>query len=337
MIGADLLRGAAVALLTGAVLLGWGRLPVIFAVSLAVGIGSVFFQVSYQAFVPEIVEDTRRWHAANTRLSLSESLSLLAGPALGGVLIATLSVGGALAFDELSYAISVVTLLLIGRRTGLAAPPNSGLATSSDRMVNQIAEGLRYVRRHAVLNAIMWTGVTYNLGAAMFESLLVLFALRDLALSPAALGLAIGIGGIGFPIGSLLSRHVNSRIGMGPALILAAVPSVGGFLVAGLASGTAPQVFLSVGIGLVGLGQGLFAVNAITLRQEASAPELRARTTSVHRFATWGALPVGALLGGGIGELLGVRPAIFGAFLLASLCFWPLFASPLRHTRGLHG
>jgi MFS family permease len=261
-------------------------------------------------------------------------MSLLVGPALGGALIAAVSIAGALVFDVGSFAISVVTLLLIGRRHRLVAPPGRGAAGAAGRMIHQILEGLRYVRRQPVLHALMWTGMTYNLGAAMFESLLVLFAVRDLALSPAALGLAIGVGGIGFPIGSLISRPINRRIGMGAALILAAVPSVGGILVVGAATGSAPEVFLSLGIGLVGLGQGCFAVNAITLRQQTSAPELRARATSVHRFATWGTLPIGALLGGTVGGLLGVRPAIFCAFLLSGLCFWPLLASPLRHTRG---
>jgi MFS family permease len=338
MLLADVVRGVAIAVLPLVVLLGGINLPVILTAALVVGIGSVFFQVAYQSFVPEIVKHPRDWHAANTRLSLSESMSLLVGPAVGGVLVLTLSIAGALSVDAGSYVVSVLTLLVITgtprRARGRAKKPRPR-SESVDRMWHQVVEGLRYVRSQPVLSAIMWTGVTYNLGAAMFESLLVLFAVRDLGLSPAALGVAMGIGGVGFPVGSLLSPYVNRRIGMGPALIIAAVPSVGGFLLAAMAMGPVPQLYLAVGIGLVGVGQGCFAVNAITLRQQASAPHMRARTTAVHRFATWGTLPVGALLGGVVGELVGIRAALVLAFALAAVCFWPLLVSPLRHTRAL--
>ncbi len=337
MIAADVLRGAAIAVLPLALLVGGASLPAIIAVAFAVGVGSVFFQVAYQAFVPEIVVDPRRWHAANMRLSLSESTSLLVGPALGGALIAAVSVGGALAIDAASYAISVATLVVIAvrMRRNPVVDADARPAAPAGSMLHQVMDGLRYVRHRPVLNAIMWTGVAYNLGLAMFEALLVIFAVRDLGLSVGALGLAIGIGGVGFPIGSLLSRRVNRWIGMGPALIVAAVPSVVGILVAGVASGTAAQVYLAAGTGLIGVGQGVFAVNAITLRQQASEAHMRARTTAVHRFGTWGSLPVGSLLAGIVGESAGLRPAMICAFVLAAVCFWPLLASPLRRTRNL--
>jgi MFS family permease len=335
MVAADVVRGAAIAVLPLTLLMNWASLGAIVAVAFTVGVGSVFFQVAYQAFVPEIVDDPRRWHDANMRLSLSESTSLLLGPALGGAVVAWVSIGGALAIDAGSYAISVATLAIItmrlhrGRRAPVSHPADG------EPMLRQVLAGLRYVRDRPVLNAIMWTGIAYNLGVAMFESLLVIFAVRDLGLSAGTLGLAIGIGGIGFPVGSLISRHVNRWIGMGPALVAAAVPSVVGILVAGLASGSSPQVYLAAGTGLIGLGQGCFAVNAITLRQQGSEPHMRARTTAVHRFGTWGSLPVGSLFAGIVGEVAGLRVAMIGAFVVAASCFWPLLASPLRRTRSL--
>jgi len=197
----------------------------------------------------------------------------------------------------------------------------------------QIAEGWRYVRSQPLLNAIMWTGAAYNLGSAMYDAILVLFGVHTLRLTPGQLGLAVGIGGIGYPIGSLGSATITRRLGLGPALLWAAVPSVVGLLVTAVAFGPHPQLFLAAGTAIVGLGQGCFAVNAITIRHHAAAPHLRARATAVHRFASWGMLSIGALVGGAISQLASVRTAMVAAGLCASLCAWPLLRSPLRTAR----
>lgn len=334
MVIADVARGLAVGLLPAAALAGVSSLPELSAVALVVGTGTVFFQVSYQSVVPDLIADQWRWHAANTRLSLSESMALLLGPALGGVIVSWWAPPGALFADMLTYAVSVTTLLVIahGRGARAAARPAVPGAVASPRVPlrRQIADGLRYVRRSPVLNSIMWTGAAYNLGSAMYDSLLIVFAVRVLGLTPARLGIAIGLGGIGFPVGSMISGRVNARLGLGPALIAAAVPSVGGLLVAACATGRPAALVLAAGTMLVGLGQGCFAVNAITLRQLASSDEMRARATSVHRFVSFGALPAGSLLAGLIGQYWGIRPAMILAGLISATCAWPLLASPLR-------
>ena len=329
MLLADLIRGVVAALLGAIVAWGGRSIGLLFAGALILGIGTVFFQVGYQSVVPELIDDQRRWHGANTRLSLSESTSLVAGPALGGLVVAALSPPAALGIDALTYGTSVASLLAIAawrrsRRVDPVPAPGPRLP-----LLHQIRQGIGYVRRDPTLNAIMWTGALYNLGAAMYDSMLVIFGVRVLHLSPAALGIAVGCGAIGFPIGSALSSFANARFGLGRSLVWAAVPSVGGLLVAALAGRADAGWWLATGTLVVGLGQGCFAVNAITLRQLASAPEMRAQATSVHRFVSWGALPLGSLAGGVVGMEFGLRAAMIVAGLLAATCFWPLLRSPL--------
>jgi MFS family permease len=177
----------------------------------------------------------------------------------------------------------------------------------------------------------MWAGACYNLGSSMYDALIVIFAVQHLHMSPTQLGAVIGLGSIGFPIGSALSKYANARWGLGRSLIWAAFPSVAGLPIAALAAGSHPWIPLAAGTLLVGLGQGCFAVNAITLRQLNSAPAMRAQATSVHRFLSWGALPVGALIAGVLGQTLGLRAAMLASGIVACSCFIPLFRSPLRH------
>ena len=331
MLAADIVRGLAIAVVVMAIGLGAADLWLLVIAVSAVGVATVFFQVSYQSFVPEIVAQEGLWHGANTRLTLSESLSLLIGPAVGGLVIGLLTLRGALVLDVMTYVASVISLalILVGRASTRTGDPAPAPRIATRRAV---WEGMRYVSRSPVLRAIMWTGAAYNLGAAMFETLLVLFGIQTLHAGPTEVGLAIGIGGIGFPLGSLLSSRFNSRVGMGPALIWAAIPSVGGILVSALAFGRPALAVVAAGVFIVGIGQGCFGVNAVTLRQRYSSPEMRARATAVHRFVSWGALPGGALLGGFIGQVAGLRSALVCASVIASVCFIPLLRSPLRGT-----
>jgi MFS family permease len=334
MLAADVVRGLAAALMPTLLLWGTRSMAVVLAGALVLGAGTVFFQVAYQSVVPELIAGPDRWHAANTRLSLSESMAMLAGPALGGLVVAVLSPASGLGLDAATYAVSVASLIALvqarRRRPADSTVAATGPPPPRIRLHRQIAGGIRYVRSSPVLNAIMWTGALYNLGSAMYDSLLVVFAVRLLHLSPAVLGLAVGIGSVGFPLGSVISKYANARLGMGPSLVWAAIPSVGGLLVAALAAHDNPEVYLAAGTFLVGLGQGCFAVNAITLRQLNATPAMRPQATAVHRFVSWGALPVGSLAAGAIGAALGLRTAMVTAAIVAALCFWPLLTSPLR-------
>ncbi|TCN44205.1 transmembrane secretion effector [Kribbella orskensis] len=177
MLAADIVRGLAIALVVMAIGLGAADLWLLVIAVSAVGVATVFFQVSYQSFVPEIVSQEGLWHGANTRLTLSESLSLLIGPAVGGLAIGLLTLRGALVLDVMTYVASVISLalILVGRASARTRDPAPIPRIATRRAV---WEGMRYVRRSPVLRAIMWTGAAYNLGAAMFETLLVLFGIQ---------------------------------------------------------------------------------------------------------------------------------------------------------------
>lgn len=322
MVLADLLRGAAVLLVAAAGVTHRQSLPLIVTAGLLIGTGTVFFQVAYQSFLPHLLTGEQTLHAANVRLSLSESGSLLLGPGLAGLLIGAVGALRSLLLDTLTHAGSVLTLLMIG------PVPDDRDTGPRRRLRREIADGWRAVTADPVLRSLMWVGATYNLGSAAYESVLVVFAVHDLHLTPTALGAALAAGGAGFPIGGLLSTPLVRRVGRGHTLLLAAVPSVAGLLLAGAAAGPAAGVVLAAGTFLVGLGQGAFAPVGITLRQLHAPPALRSRATAAHRFVSWGALPVGALLAGLLSSLLGLRLTILIAGALTGACFWPLLTAP---------
>ena len=330
MLGADVVRALTVLSLPVAVSFGVLTRPHLLLVALVTGIAMVFFQVAYQSYPPMLIIDDRQLHAANTRLSFSESTALLVGPGLAGFVISALGAVRALFADAASYVFSVLTLLAIRHREPVSVVPEVRRS-----MWQEVGDGLRFVANQPVLRPIMVGGAIYNVGLAMYESLIAVFAVQELRMDPWMLGVALALGGAGFPLGSLFARRLADRFGIGPSLIIAGVPSVLGLVISAGAYGRLSVPLLAAGTLINGVGQGSFAVNALTIRHLVTPLDLATRATAVHRFVTWGVLPVGAVIAGIVGTVFGLRVAMLTAAGTATLCMIPLFGRPLRQTRRL--
>ncbi|PZS36334.1 MAG: hypothetical protein DLM59_01445, partial [Pseudonocardiales bacterium] len=119
----------------------------------------------------------------------------------------------ALTADAAIYLVSIATL------AALRAPADRPAARQLP-MAAEIGAGARYVLGSPPLRAVLWSSVLFNAGAAGYEALLVVFAVSHLGLSPAVVGVAVGIGGVGVPIGLLLAGPVQRRLGVGRGLVL---------------------------------------------------------------------------------------------------------------------
>lgn len=296
----------------------------------AMGCGSVIFLVAYQSLTPLLVDDPGSLRSANKRLTASEALALVGGPALAGLLIGAVGAMRTLAIDAMSYLVSVGTLAALDAPTDGPRKPLPGT-----KLRTEVRAGLRYVQRSPELRAVMWSSVVFNFGMAGYEALLVVFAVSHLGLSPAVLGLAVGIGGAGVPIGLLLSGPVERRTGTGGVLIISGALSAAGLLIAASAGGEFSAVTIAAGTFVTAVGGGAWGLTALTTRQILSRPDMRSMTTAVHRWATYGVMPLGALGGGLCASLLGPRPAILLVATLAQFTVLPLLRSPLRTLRTL--
>ncbi len=107
---------------------------------------------------------------------------------------------------------------------------------------------------------------------------------------------------------------------------MAGIPSVAGIALLGFVPVSHAFIGVALALFTFGVGQGMFAVNAVTLRQEHSEGAMRAMATSVHRFTSWGALSVGTLLAGVVAQLFGLRGVMVVAGVIAAGCLIPLFS-----------
>jgi MFS family permease len=300
-----LLSGAAVVILVG----GLG-LPALLVVAFAFGSMSVLFDVAYQASLVRLVS-RQQLVQGNSALEASRSAAQIGGLGLGGTLVTVLPVPIAAASSVPLFAVSFLSIRRIRRHE--AVPEHS---QRPSRVWRQIREGLRFVAGSTVLRTIGLASAAFQFSLAAAMTVYLLFLTRDLHLTGAAVGLALAATGPGALLGSLLAARLPARLGYGTVLVSAAAIGDGVMLCVpalhGPATVTIPAlVAISFVFGTFGQ---LVDVTVIAVRQAITPDDMQGRVSATITFAGMGLTPFGSLLGGLLGQELGLRTS----FLLAA-------------------
>jgi len=331
MIWADGVRAVALGFLP---LLWWaGLLQMwhLYAVALVMGVATVFFDVSYQSLIPSLVRP-RQIADANGKLQSTAQLANISGPAIGGWLISVLTAPVAILATVGTYVASFVALLFTRDHEVRREPEDHA------PILSEIVEGLRFVFTETLLRRIVGTTATSNFFNTISTTMLPIFILRELGLSPEAMGLIFALGATGGFVGAIATPHIVRRIGEARAIPVSAIGfSVIGVFVPVAAMVPAVAFPLLVAQGFVGMFTVLlYNITQVTFRQRITPTRLLGRMNGSVRFVVWGVMPIAALLSGLLGSWLGVVPTMWiGAVgqLLAALFvvtgpFWTMGELP---------
>jgi MFS family permease len=194
-----------------------------------------------------------------------------------------------------------------------------------------VAIGLRYVVGHCWLRSIAATTGISNFFGNVLGAILILYLTQERGLSAAAIGLAVSVGSVGVLAAALSTNAITRRLGVGRVLVLAAV----GFSVAGLPVAFAPDELTWSGVTLSGFLAGFCGVawniNQVSLRQAITPPRMQGRMNATMRFIVWGTIPLGAIAGGILGDLIGLEGAIWVGAIGGLVAFLPVALSSVRH------
>jgi predicted MFS family arabinose efflux permease len=203
----------------------------------------------------------------------------------------------------------------------------------------EIAEGLSFVFRHPILRKIVACTGTANLFGSMGIALEIVFLIRVLRVRPVDTGLLIAVASLGGVAGGLLSGRLGRRIGS--ARIIWYSMLVIGFpqLLIPLAAPGWRVAAFAVGMAFFSFSAVVYNVAQVSYRQAICPPRLLGRMNAATRWVVWGTIPLGALLGGVFGTLVGVRATLWIAYGGSWAAGWWVFFSPLRRQRDLedHG
>ncbi|MFX4287776.1 MFS transporter [Janibacter sp. G349] len=261
------------------------------------GFIAVFFQISFQSSLPQILTRGQSLYLANSRLALSDSVTRVIGPASAGVFIAYLQPTGSVLVVVVLSALAACAFLLI-KAPEVAQPPAAKTRDATTGTL--IREGLTYVRDHKWLNPIISCGAYYIIFVTAIKATVALYLVDSGKASSAVAGLVISAIAAGYGVGSVAGRKMAGAKGARRTLQVAALISTIG---ASAASATALLVtdsavvawVCSLGMLVHGIGDGMFAPTALSVRQIATPDHFMSRVTSVHRFFIWGGMSLGGL------------------------------------------
>ena len=301
----------------------------LYVVGFLVGVCTVFFDVAYQSYLPSLV-DRNQLVEGNSKLEISRSTSQLAGPGAAGGIVSALGAPVAILLDAISFFLSALFLFAIRKPETL---PEQDVDVARPSMLADAREGLRFVIRNPYLRAISACTATSNFFWSMGGALLVVYAVRELDMSPAALGLAFSLGNAGPLLAAFTTNRISGRLGVGPTILWSSVLFSSALLLLPLASKDAPVPFL-VAFGVLGGFAGVaYNITQVSFRQAICPERMQGRMNAVIRFLVWGTMPLGALLGGALGTWFGLRPALWVAAIGALFAFLPILFSPVRTLR----
>jgi MFS family permease len=328
LVAADIGRGVLLLAIPLAALLGALRMELLYVVALLTGGLGLLFTIAYHAFLPSLVGRAQLVEG-NSKLEVSRSAAEIGGPALAGWLVAWVTAPVAIAVDAFSFLASAALLALI--RVEEPTP----LRRDGQNLWSELREGLRFVVAHRLLRSLALCVGTASFFNAVFEAVSILYLTRQLGIGPGLLGVIVAGGNVGLLLGALESERAARRLGVGRAMVISLLLLGSADLVVALAAGpqTVVVALLLAAQFVFGVGLTIFGVNQVSLRQQATPDGLQGRVNATLSFLIQGLVPVGALLGGALGETVGLRATLAIAAVGEMFAVFWLLGSPLFRAR----
>jgi hypothetical protein len=314
------------------------RIDALYLIAFASGTLTLLFEVAYGSYLPSLIP-RQDLVEGNSRLAVSMSAAEITGPGLAGWLVQLFTAPLAVALDALSFAASGLLIWRIRTPELTArlheAGPGGSWTAGVASVWRDVAAGIQLVFGHRLLRPLaLWSGA-WNLAWNMLLAVFILYTTRELGLAPGDIGLVVAGAGLGALVGAVCNTRATNALGLGAvfggAPLVAALGALGLPLVRG--SGWGVVLILAAGQFLFGLGETMYRINMLSLRQTVTPDRLLGRMDATMRLFFRGAAPLGALLGGAAGELLGLRWAVAIAVGGLFLTVGGIFASPLRDLR----
>jgi MFS transporter, ENTS family, enterobactin (siderophore) exporter len=323
MFVADLGRALLTAVIPISVWLDGPTVPLILLVTFPTQVLRVLWLAAYTASVPGLVGRSQVARASAIFEAVF-NVGWIVGPAIAGVLAATIGPGPTIALDAITFVVSSFAILLVRR-------PLRAERHEESHILADIREGIRFVAHEPTLRAVLALWTTTSIITAGLTTALIFYLTVDRGLGAGIVGLVLSAFAVGSLAGSVVAAHFAFKpvgrvmlvgaVGMGVSLVIAA---------------SAPVIVI-VGVSLVaGVLNTNVLVAYITLRTMLSPDDLLGRVGATARTLSVGLMPVGALITGILLDAVGgmITLTLMGGLLVVAAAGFSLLPN-VRNARAV--
>lgn len=269
------------------------------AFTFLVGCGTAFNGPAWQSLVGEMVPRSDL-PAAIALNSMGFNIARSVGPALGGIIVATIGAFAAFAVNAISY----LGLIAVLARWQPARPPR---VLPPESLGSAMAAGIRYVAMSPNLSVVLVRGAVFGIAAIAVQALMPLIV-RDLIKGgPLTYGLLLGAFGVGAVGGALLSTRLRQALSL-EALVRMAFIS---FAVCATVAGLSPFALLTIVAMALGGASWVLALSSFNATVQLSSPRwVVGRALALYQMATFGGMALGSWIWGMAAERYGTGNAL---------------------------
>jgi MFS family permease len=330
MIATDLGRALLIVTIPLGAFLGWLGLGQLYVIAALVSVLSVFFDVAYQSLLPSLVKNDELVEA-NSKLSAAMSVAEASAFSSAGWLIQLLTAPVAMLVDGLTFIASAGLVARI-REPELQTEPRS--TGSQPSIASDIVEGLRAVWRQPILRGMVVAGLAQNLAFGLVGTVFLLYVNQEVGFDPGILGMIFAVGGVSSFIGAMIAGRLP-RFGIGAVMVASLVlAAIGEAFVPLATAANAIGVLFLVGQQIVAdSALTVYDINQVSLRQAIAPAHVLGRVNASVRVTEFGAILLGTVVAGYIGETVGLRETLWLGVALSVLAAVALALSPVRAVR----
>lgn len=333
MIAADIGRFVILATIPVAAVFDLLTIWQLYAVALAESTLAVFFDVSYEAYLPSLVKPENLTEG-NAKLTASNSVAEIGSFSITGWLVQLLNGPAAVLIDSFSFLVSAFSLARIRAPEPPPAPPEG-----RESFFAEAGAGVATVLRTPLL---LWFAVVHVVIYAATRFVMVAFLIylvNDIGFQPGVLGLIFGIGGATSLVGAWAASRFTWGGHLGAALVVSLFIRAGGMLCMPLAVGTGwlGVAFLIANQLFTDPCASFYEIHEVSIRQSITEEAFRGRVNATIRFAGFTAMLLGSVAGGLVAAQFGAREALFACFGMMLFAAVLAAFSPLRRFRNVAG
>lgn len=311
-----------------AYLLGILNISALVSLAFLVGAFNVFFDIAYQTYVPELVQN-ELLGKANNILELVRSIAQLSAPLCAGLVATWQEPPLAIGFTVATFIVAFASLQLMPKQAKYPVNSSRQLTINKAPMLDSVLEGVRMVWQHRVLRLVVLSGTVINLFVSGAATLTVLYVTSTLNMDPAVFGMATAFAGFGSLLGASSYRFLSLRLREGQCIALGILSlAVGTLLLYTSQFLTQTLIILFLAEAIIGFGSPVMNIALVTLRQKVTPGHILGRVNGAARVMIMSTLPLGALMFGSIADSTTTSFAILLSGILQSLTFL-VFLRPL--------